>query len=129
MRRRKPGKTSAPPPSSTHECGLVALSCPDCFGVLRFEREGSRGHLLYRCQVDHRYSIGSLLHAKEAQLERTLWSASLLLKQTSYVYEDLLNEMNSARRAERKRVLQRMKELKKQRLAIQAMIEATHAVE
>lgn len=129
MRRRKPGKTSAPPPSSTHECGLVPVSCPDCFGVLRFEREGCRGHLLYRCQVDHRYSIGSLLHAKEAQLERTLWSASLLLKQTSYVYEDLLNEMNSARRAERKRVLQRMKELKKQRLAIQAMIEATHAVE
>ena len=129
MRRRKSGKTSNPPPSSTHECGLVPLSCPDCFGVLRFEREGSRSHLLYRCQVDHRYSIGSLLHAKEDQLERALWSASLLLKQTSYVYEDLLSEMRGAGGAERKRVLQRMKEVKKQRVAIQAMIEATHAVE
>lgn len=129
MKRRKPGKTSAPPPSSTHECGLVPVSCPDCFGVLRFEREGSRGHLMYRCQVDHSYSIGSLLHAKEDQLERALWSATLLLKQTSYVYEDLLSEMKSAGGAERKRVLQRLKEVKKQRLAIQTMIEATHAVE
>ena len=73
--------------------------------------------------------MGSLLDAKEAQLERTLWSAVLLLTQTSYVYEDLLSEMKGARGAERKRVLQRMKEVKKQRLAIQAMIEATHAVE
>jgi hypothetical protein len=112
-----------------HETGLVPVSCPDCFGVLRFEREGSHGHLLYRCQVDHRYSMGSLLHAKEDQLERTLWSASLLLKQMSYVYEDLLSEMKDARGAERKHVQQRMKEVKKQRLAVQAMIETTHAVE
>jgi len=73
-------------------------------------------------------TIGSLLHAKEDQLERALWSATLLLKQTSYVYEDLLSEMKGAGGAERKRVLQRMKEVK-QRLAIQTMIEATHAVE
>jgi hypothetical protein len=73
--------------------------------------------------------MGSLLHAKEDQLERTLWSASLLLKQMSYVYEDLLSEMKDARGAERKHVQQRMKEVKKQRLAVQAMIETTHAVE
>ena len=80
MARTTRRKTSRPPPSSLRESGLVPLSCPDCFGVLRFEREGAHGHLLYRCQVDHRYSISSLLYAKEAQVERTLWSASLLLK-------------------------------------------------
>ena len=129
MRRKKPNKTSHPPPSSTHEIGLVPLSCPDCFGVLRFEREGPHGHLLYRCQVDHRYTIGSLIDAKESQLERTLWSASLLLKQTSYVYEDLLSEMKNATAAKRKQIQQRMNEVKKQRLAIQAMIGATDAGE
>jgi hypothetical protein len=96
---------------------------------LRFEREGSRGHLLYRCQVDHRYTIHSLLHAKEAQLERTLWSAALLLKQMRYAYEDLISELEMAPRAERKRVQQRANEVSKQCLAVQAMIEATHAVE
>jgi hypothetical protein len=105
------------------------VSCPDCFGVLRFEREGSHGHLLYRCQVDHRYTVSSLLHGKENQLERALWSASLLLKQMAYVYEDLLSEMTGSTAVERKRVQQRLKEVKKQRLAIQAMIEATHALE
>jgi hypothetical protein len=96
---------------------------------LRFEREGEHEHLLYRCQVDHRYSIGSMLEAKEAQLERTLWSASLLLKQLSYAYEDLLSEMAKAKGSDWERVQRRMKEVKKQRLALQAMIESTHAVD
>jgi hypothetical protein len=107
----------------------VPLSCPDCFGVLRFEREGPRGHLLYRCQVDHRYTVGSLLDAKEAQLERGLWSAALLLTQMLYAYEDLLDEMKTAPARERNRVHQRMKEVKKQCLAIRTMIEASHAPE
>jgi hypothetical protein len=98
--------------------------------VLRFEREGSHGHLLYLCQVDHRYTVSSLIQAKEAQLERILWSASLLLKQTSYAYEDLMNEMKRAKdAADRKRVRRRMNEVKKQGLAIRAMIETSHAVE
>jgi hypothetical protein len=128
-----PGRTRRdthfPPPSTTHQHGLVPLSCPDCFGVLRFEREGPNGHLLYRCQVDHRYSISSLLHSKEEQLERTLWSSVLLLKQLCYAYEDLLNEMRNGKGAERKRMQQRMSEVKKQCLAIRRMIEASDAVE
>lgn len=126
MAPRKRRKTSRPPPSNLRETALVPLSCPDCFGVLRFEREGPHGHLLYRCQVDHRYTIGSLLEAKEGHLERTLWSASLLLKQLSFAYEDLLSEMK-AKGADRKRVQHRMNELRKQGLAIRAIIEATHA--
>jgi len=129
MKRKTKRSTAHPPPSSMRETGLVPLSCPDCFGVLRFEREGSHGHLLYRCQVDHRYTVGSLLQAKEAQLERTLWSAALLLRQMSYAYEDLLSELKKVKGAERNRVQQRINEVRKQGLAIRAMIEATHAAE
>lgn len=129
MRRTTTTTTTRPPPSASHERGLVPLSCPDCFGVLRFEREGPRGHLLYRCQVDHRYTIGSLVHAKEAQLERSLWSTALLLKQIRYTYEDLLREMPMSTRRRRKRVQQRINEVKKQCLAIRTMIEASHAAE
>jgi len=35
--------------------------------------------------------VGSLLEAMDAQWERTLWSASLLLKQLSFAYENLLS--------------------------------------
>ena len=117
------------PSSATQEPNLVPLSCPDCFGVLRFEREGPKGHLAYCCQVDHRYSPTSLLYAKEAQLERTLWSAALLLKQMAYAYQDLLEELNRTGGAERPRVRRRINEVRKQYLAIRAMIEATHALQ
>ncbi len=118
-----------PPPSATRQRGLVPLSCPDCFGVLHFEREGPHGHLLYVCQVDHRYSLPSLLHAMEAHLEKALWSSSLLLKQIEIAYQDLLDEMRKTAPAERKRAQRRIHEVRKQCLAIRAMIEATHAVE
>ena len=95
MKRGKQRTTSRPPPSATRERGLVPLSCPDCSGVLRFEREGPHGHLLYRCQVDHRYTLSSLLDA-EGKVEETLWSAVLLLKQMVYAYEELLSEMKNA---------------------------------
>ena len=116
-------------PFRIRESQLVPLSCPDCFGVLRFEREGPRGHFVYCCQVDHRYSPTSLLYAKEAQLERTLWSAALLLKQMGYAYQDLLEEMNRTKGAERTGVRRRINEVRKQCLAIRAMIEATHALQ
>ncbi|HET8720736.1 MAG TPA: hypothetical protein VFM24_01830 [Nitrospira sp.] len=107
----------------------MPLSCPDCFGVLRCEREGKHGHLLYRCQIDHRYTIASLLEAKEDQLERTLWSASLLLKQLTYAYEDLLSEMPERKGAAPKRLRLRMNEARKQSLEIRAMIENAHVVD
>jgi len=129
MKKARRAPSTAPPPSATREPDLVPLSCPDCFGVLRFEREGPHRHLLYRCQIDHRYSMDSLLHAKEAQLERTLWSATLLLKQMAYAYEDLLGEMKNLPAAERKRLTRRIHEVRAQCLAIRTMIEASHAPE
>jgi hypothetical protein len=92
------------------------------------EPEGPRGHPLYVCQVGHRYSTPSLLHSKEKQLERTLWSAAVLLKQMGDAYEQLLKEM-SQEDSERKRVQRRIHEVRKQGLAIQAIIESTHAVQ
>ncbi len=127
MKRNRAARAS--PPSARRESNLVPLSCPDCFGVLRYEREGPHSHLLYRCQVDHRYTINSLLRAKESQLERVLWSAVLLLTQMVYAYEDLFREMKQTPDAERRRVRRRLNEARKQCVAIRSMIEATHAAE
>jgi hypothetical protein len=62
-------------------------------------------------------------------LERTLWSAALLLKQMGYAYQDLLEEMNRTKSVERTRVRRRINEVRKQCLAIRAMIEATHVLQ
>jgi hypothetical protein len=53
----------------------------------------------------------------------------LLLKQMGYAYEDLLHEMTHASPRERKRVQQRINEVKKQCLAICSTIEASHAAD
>jgi len=129
LSRSRRGVPATPPPSGSKEQALVPVSCPDCFGVLHFEREGPNGHLIYRCQVDHRYGIGSLLQAKETQLERTLWSAVLLLHQTVLAYEDYLAELGRHERVDRRHIQRRIQEVRRQCLAIRAMIEASHAME
>ncbi len=129
MKKARPQTKVNAPPSALCEPRLVPLSCPDCFGVLRFEREGPREHLIYQCQVDHRYTSASLLHAKEAQLERTLWSAALLLTQMMYAYQDHLGELKKTKDDKQPHVRRRINEVRKQCLAIRTMIEATHAVE
>jgi hypothetical protein len=126
--KKKP-KPPGNPPSVSREQGLVPLSCPDCFGVLRVEREGQGRHWIYRCQVDHRYSLQSLLHAMETHLERSLWSASLLLKQMGVAYEDLLADGKRPGAPNHQEVRRRIGELKKQCAAIRTMIESSHAVE
>lgn len=124
MKRRMKSSSS----SASHETNPPPLSCPDCSGVLSVDQEGPRGHRFYACQVGHRYSTTSLLHSKETQLERTLWSAAVLLKQMGDAYEQHLQEM-PREDSDRKRVQRRIREVRKQGLAIRTMIEATHAVQ
>lgn len=120
-------KTQAQHPS-LHHLEVMPLSCPDCSGVLSRAREGSSARCYYICQVGHRYSTASLLQSKEIQLERVVWSATVLLKQMGDTYEQLVTEMPE-KDSERKLVQQRMKEVRKQSLAIRRLIEETHALQ
>lgn len=115
-------------PHGAHKLNAVPLSCPDCSGVLHLREEGPQQHRIYSCQIDHRYSTASLLHSKEMQIERILWSADVLLKQLGDTYEQLLKEIPRTD-SDRTAVQRRIKEVRKQSLAIRAIIEATHAVQ
>ncbi|OQW32798.1 MAG: hypothetical protein A4E19_05425 [Nitrospira sp. SG-bin1] len=112
-------------PQRTDQLRVVPLSCPDCSGVLRMNREGRHKHVVYRCQVDHRYTPNSLLEAKEKQVERVLWSAVVLLKQLDEAYGHMLKDMPAE--ADRQSLQRRVQEAARQCLAIRAMIESTHA--
>lgn len=109
----------------TDQLRVVPLSCPDCSGVLRMSEEGRKKHVVYRCQVDHRYTPGSLLDAKEKQLERVLWSAVVLLRQLDEAYGHMLKEMPAE--VDRKSLQRRAQEVAQQSVAIRTMIESTHA--
>ena len=107
----------------------MPLSCPDCSGALNMKYEGPRSHGLYVCQVGHRYSTRSLLHAKEKQLEEILWSAIVQMKHVQLVYESLAREMPRLTGTERKQAQRRIEELRKQRAALRAQIEVVDALE
>lgn len=113
---------------AVHRVEVVLQSCPDCSGVLSRRREGPRNHCSYVCQIGHRYSTPSLLHSKESQLERVVWSATVLLKQMGDAYEQLLKEMPK-KDSEHTLVQRRIREVRKQSLAIRRLIEATHAIQ
>lgn len=80
---------------------------------------------LYCCQIGHRYSTSSLLRSKEAQLERCLWSAVVLLKQMDDAYEQLLNVI-PRRTSDRNAIQRRIREVRQQNLTIRKIIECTH---
>jgi hypothetical protein len=52
-----------------------------------------------------------------------------LYPRSSIAYQDLLDEVKNTPPADRQRVQRRIKEVRKQCLAVQAIIEASHAVE
>jgi hypothetical protein len=108
---------------------LEPVSCPDCSGVLSSHTEGPRRHRSYHCQIDRRYSTRSLLQAKERQLENTLWSVVVLMKHLEHICEELVREIKPVTGAERIQIQRRMAEVSQQQAAIQAMIEAAHALD
>jgi hypothetical protein len=122
-------KRVARPPAHKQKSLLVPLSCPDCAGILSRQVEGPRRYPVYHCQIDHRYSLRSLLQAKEKQLENSLWSVVVLMKHVESVYEQLKLDAGQARSGDHKRVQQRLAEVDRHRAAILAMIEAAHVLE
>jgi hypothetical protein len=127
--KKSPRRSRSPDSSVIRERGLVPVSCPDCSGVLRQDEEGAHEYRLYICQINHRYSTRSLIQAKETQVEHVLWSACVFLKQMLFVYQEALRTMKQWSLAERKSMQRRMQEVRKQHLAIQAMIQETHTME
>ena len=104
------------------------FTCPDCAGVLKLERDGSR-HRDYRCQVGHHFSTRSLLIAKEKEVERTLWSAAALLEHVALVYDRLIEEVQEVDSKERRRLQQRVREARRQQAVVIGLIENTHVSE
>lgn len=126
MKKRRRRRVAA---SLKADANIVPISCPDCFGVLRLLHEGQHDHFVFVCQINHRYSIHSLIQAKEEQVERIMWSAHVMLKQMMTVYEHAFAKSDELLATDHKSIRRRMDEVRKQCLAIRTMIEASHAVE
>jgi hypothetical protein len=124
-------KRATPARSRPSDLTLVAVSCPDCAGVLSVKQEGQRQGLqrLYVCQINHRHSTTSLYQAMEERLENTLWTAVVILKQLDSLYDELLAEHVRPSESGNKHIKRRLREVRDQRAAIRALIEGTHVIE
>ena len=106
---------------------LCPVSCPDCNGVLSIE-ESTEGYLFFRCQIGHRYSIRSVIQAKEDQLEHTLRSATVQSKQLQDLYETCMQGPDLLDR-DREGLRRRLAELTEQERSILAILEGSHAAD
>lgn len=99
------------------------LGCPDCSGVLSVEKEGAEGHLRYTCHVGHRFSLNSLVEAKENQLEEAFWSVVSLLQHIGMICTEVKNHSDSTDL--RSRTQARIKQVQEHEKAIRVLIEET----
>jgi two-component system chemotaxis response regulator CheB len=83
--------------SDSDELNPTMIGCPACKGVLALaEDTSSKPHLV--CSVGHRFSLESLLEAKEEDLEKSLWSAIALLAHLDMVIRMLLEQPEAQQR-------------------------------
>ena len=67
---------------------VTAITCPECAGSLRVQREG-RGTLRFTCRVGHAISVDELLTGKEEKIEADLWACVRGLEELVALLEDL----------------------------------------
>lgn len=67
---------------------FTGISCPECAGVLRVQREG-HGNLRFICRVGHTQSVDELLTGKEEKIESDLWAVVRGLEELGALLEDL----------------------------------------
>jgi hypothetical protein len=114
-----------PPP---HNSRPTLVGCPDCAGVVSVRVDnGSRE---YVCQIGHRYSIFSVVAAKEEQLERTLWEAVSLLEHVEILMTECRNDPASrdANPQLAAEVARRQTQVQQQREQLRQLIEDGHPV-
>jgi hypothetical protein len=98
---------------------LSPITCPDCIGVLSTRVE-EPAHVQFECQVGHRYSLHSVLEAKERQVETELWSAVALLKHITILSQAVAEETELTQQA-----MQRKQQAESHIKILQKIIEET----
>jgi two-component system chemotaxis response regulator CheB len=77
------------------------LTCPECRGPLREERQGKI--VEYECRVGHRYTPLAMENEHHDTVERSLWSAVVALEEAADITERLAPELGSDSLEESKR--------------------------
>jgi len=65
----------------------AGLACPLCHGALQQTKAGEFEH--FRCHVGHTFTVESLLHGQNEDLERALWSAVRVLEESATMAQRL----------------------------------------
>lgn len=91
--------------AARHGCGmgpggetgeLSALTCPECHGSMREIRDG--GSVRYRCHTGHAYSLESLAHSQDHEVERALVSALRALEERARMLQRMSRDTMSGGR-------------------------------
>jgi hypothetical protein len=104
----------------------VLITCPGCAGVLSLVHESATEHTHYTCQVGHRFTLPSLLAAKEEEVEKTLWAAMAFLEHVEIITHGYLDESaQSGLAIDRSGMKGRLCQVAEQRVALRKLIDET----
>jgi len=98
------------------------IGCPACAGVLALVQDDSANCRLI-CSVGHRFSVESLLEAKEEELEKTMWSSIALLAHVDMVIQKLLQQPGGTDQNRREALKKRIDQARLHARQLRDMIE------
>jgi len=111
--------------SSNDGLDATMIGCPACAGVLAmgWDQGSVRPHLT--CSVGHKFSLDSLLEAKEEELEKAMWSAIALFAHLDMIIRKLLEQPGQDNRKLHEALQKRAAHGRRQAAQLRAMVEET----
>jgi two-component system, chemotaxis family, protein-glutamate methylesterase/glutaminase len=101
------------------------IGCPACAGVLGLAQQNGvvRPHLM--CSVGHKFSLESLLEAKEEELEKAMWSVIAVLAHVDMITKKLMEQPGPGNGKLMEALYKRMTQGRRQASQLRAMLEET----
>ncbi len=109
----------------TTEIHATMIGCPACAGVL--QKQSTHGHQQFVCTVGHAFTLETLYQAKEEELERAQWSATVLMEHLVMILRMFPTPDTS--RIPGQQIEQRLQQLERHIAALRSTIEDTNLMQ
>jgi hypothetical protein len=113
-------------PSMT-ETHATMIGCPACAGVLHMQ--STHGHQQFVCTVGHAFTLETLYQAKEEELERAQWSATVLMEHLMMILQMFQSPAPIAASIPEDRIRRRLQQLERHIAALRSTIEDTNLIQ
>jgi hypothetical protein len=110
------------------ENNATTTGCPACAGVLQMQ-SSRHGHQQFVCSVGHAFTLGALYQAKEEELERAQWSATVLMEHLVMILQMFQHPALTTSSIPVYQIKRRLQQLERHIAAIRVTLEETNVLQ